>query len=379
MPGPYDVNFIERYIRSEAKKRGIDPDIAVRVARSEGLAPNTWQSNVRNRQGEREQSYGPFQLFRGGLGSEFERKTGLSLEDPRNVTQQVSFALDKAKSGGWGPWHGWKGDPRAGLSGVMPKESTSATPSQGDQKVALKFPYRLYGGATRPDAISGFNPAFATALSNMYNAAPANVQRELGLNSGFRSYATQKKLWDASDKTGHTVAAPGRSKHNTGTAADLFGFGLGRGRGGRVSQETRDWVNQNAGKFGLYFPMSYEPWHIQLQPSESVANMTSPSSAPSVTVSGATTAPVGPVSASTSPPPDLGKALGGEEKDKPLSGLLGDMMQQQSQQPAQAPQAPQFGGAGQGQPSLAEYVQQYLASRMQGGQGGQGGSGGQLV
>ena len=59
----YDVKFIERFIRQEAARRGIDPDIAGRVARSEGLKENTWQSRVRNKRGQREQSYGPYQLL----------------------------------------------------------------------------------------------------------------------------------------------------------------------------------------------------------------------------------------------------------------------------------------------------------------------------
>jgi hypothetical protein len=122
-------------------------------------------------------------------------------------------------------------------------------------------PYRLVGGATRPDALN-FNEAFGAALNNLYANAPPEVQRELGLTSGFRSNARQTELWNASDKTGHTVARPGHSKHESGSAADLAGFGVG---GGGVSAATKDWVHKNAGAYGLYFPMDYEPWHIQLQ------------------------------------------------------------------------------------------------------------------
>ncbi len=124
----------------------------------------------------------------------------------------------------------------------------------------MAFPYQLYGGATRPDALN-FNPDFSQALISLYNAAPPEVQRELGLTSGFRDTATQARLFNASDKSGHMVAAPGHSKHESGTAADLYGFGTG---GGKVSDATKAWIHQNAGAHGLYFPMSYEPWHIQL-------------------------------------------------------------------------------------------------------------------
>jgi len=125
----------------------------------------------------------------------------------------------------------------------------------------MALPYRLYGGATRPDALN-FNDAFSQALMNLYAAAPPEVQRELGLTSGYRSPEVQARLFEASDKSGKMVAAPGKSKHQHGTAADLYGFGLG-GKDS-VSETTRNWVHQNAKAHGLYFPMSYEPWHIQL-------------------------------------------------------------------------------------------------------------------
>lgn len=110
----------EAYIRAAALKRGIDPDVAVAVARSEGLNKNVigpgQQSAVVNGKGQREDSWGPFQLFMGGgLGNKFQKDTGNSPRDPSTWKQQVDFSLDEALKGGWGPWHGWKGLPRAGL------------------------------------------------------------------------------------------------------------------------------------------------------------------------------------------------------------------------------------------------------------------------
>lgn len=107
------VAQLEQYIRRAARARGIDPDIAVRVARSEGLAPGVWQSNVR-RGGRREPSYGPFQLLVGGpgtghpagMGNDFQRDTGLDPSDPSTVHAQIDYALDQASQGGWGPWYG---------------------------------------------------------------------------------------------------------------------------------------------------------------------------------------------------------------------------------------------------------------------------------
>lgn len=101
--GP-QAGAIEAYIRHAAKQRGIDPEVAVKVAKSEGgVSDPTRQSDV-VKDGVREQSYGPFQLYmNGGLGNE-AMAAGI---DPRKDWQRgIDFALDKAKEGGWGPWYG---------------------------------------------------------------------------------------------------------------------------------------------------------------------------------------------------------------------------------------------------------------------------------
>lgn len=104
---------IGAYIRDAAIKRGIDPDIALRVAKSEG-GIDSWnlQSNyVKN--GVREDSWGPFQLYKGGgLGNKFMAKTGLDPALAANGPAGVDFALDEAKKSGWGAWYG------AGKAGI---------------------------------------------------------------------------------------------------------------------------------------------------------------------------------------------------------------------------------------------------------------------
>jgi len=124
---------IESYIRHAAQKRGIDPEIAVRVAMSEGgVSDPTRQSDV-VKDGVREQSYGPFQLYmNGGLGNEFQQSTGLHPSDPGAWQKGIDFALDKAKEGGWGPWYGAAkagiGD-RDGLGGAQGAMAGSQAPS----------------------------------------------------------------------------------------------------------------------------------------------------------------------------------------------------------------------------------------------------------
>lgn len=138
------VQEMEAYIRQAAQARGIDPDIAVRVARSEGLAPKTWQSNVMLKYG-REQSYGPFQLhvapegYKPGMGNDFMKATGLNPADPSTWKQGVDFALDNAAKGGWAPWFGrknvgvgvWDGIAGAQALGVSQPQPQGAGPGRG--------------------------------------------------------------------------------------------------------------------------------------------------------------------------------------------------------------------------------------------------------
>lgn len=143
------------------------------------------------------------------------------------------------------------------------------------------------GGATRPDSFTGMNPAFASALTQMFTDAPPNIQHALRVSSGYRSFARQKELFDASDRSGHMVARPGHSQHNHGMAADLQ----------YLDPASREWAQQNAAKYGLAFPMSYEPWHIEL------AGARGQKGAPVAVASAGPTASPAPTPAGASPMP----------------------------------------------------------------------------
>jgi hypothetical protein len=98
---------IQGYIAQAAKARGIDPKIALKVAKSEGLNQYV---------GDNGSSFGPFQLHYGGmasggnavsgLGDEFTAATGKHASDPTTVRDQIDFALDHASKNGWGAFHG---------------------------------------------------------------------------------------------------------------------------------------------------------------------------------------------------------------------------------------------------------------------------------
>lgn len=102
------------------------------------------------------------------------------------------------------------------------------------------------GYAPRAD---GLSEPFGSRLDALLAAFGGRVW----INSGFRSIEEQTALWEASDKSGIMVAAPGSSFHNKGMAADL----------GFDSDQTIQEVHAVASQYGLWFPMDYENWHIE--------------------------------------------------------------------------------------------------------------------
>jgi hypothetical protein len=95
-----DPRHLIPFIRATAASMGIDPDVAVRVAQTEGLA--SFASGIRG-----ETSWGAFQLHTGGgLGDDFRKQTGLDPSDPANEMATIKFALAWAKTHGWGYFHG---------------------------------------------------------------------------------------------------------------------------------------------------------------------------------------------------------------------------------------------------------------------------------
>lgn len=138
-PGQATVSEREAYIRTAAAARQIDPNVAVQVARSEGLGARAYV-------GDRGSSFGDFQLHYGGmasggmavkgLGDDFTKKTGLDAKDPATWKEQTDFALDRARQQGWGAWHGWKGLPFAGISPGAVGAPAAAVAASGGQPSA---------------------------------------------------------------------------------------------------------------------------------------------------------------------------------------------------------------------------------------------------
>lgn len=121
--------------------------------------------------------------------------------------------------------------------------------------------YLIGGAAARPDSLTGFDPRLNERLGQLFVAAPPEVRDVLRISSGYRSPEKQAQLWqDALTKYGSPeaarkwVAPPGKSNHNHGTAADLK----------YLAPTAQQWAHANAANYGLAFPLSNEPWHIEI-------------------------------------------------------------------------------------------------------------------
>lgn len=100
----------------------------------------------------------------------------------------------------------------------------------------------------------GLDPTFSSSLMNLIAASNGRIS----IGSGYRSPEEQAALY-AQAKINHPddydnwVAAPGKSNHNSGLAADLR----------FQDDDAKAWAHANAAAFGLYFPMPWEDWHIE--------------------------------------------------------------------------------------------------------------------
>jgi hypothetical protein len=201
---------VKRYVQEAAAKRGIDPKIAQEVVRREGL--HAWQSSV-VKNGKREESWGPLQLYTGGgVGNKFQKDTGLDPRDPKNWQATVDYGLDHAVKNGWGAWYGAKAAGITGKMGIGPnaapqgitavaqnKAPAEAAPESEYPKVAQlnegRQPAHLFSGQRRmnepaPGILGLFGggqqegmPGIMSGVQNMFNDPGALAAMELIANS----------------------------------------------------------------------------------------------------------------------------------------------------------------------------------------------------
>lgn len=171
---------IEAYIRQVAPRYRVDPNVAVRVALSEGGLNDPFRQGDAMLKYGREQSYGPFQLHMqmGGLGT---RALAAGIDPRKDWQGGVDYALREASQKGWGQWYGAAkagignrtgigggpvgpapvgGAPTSALAGMMSPGPTAAPQMFGD----------LIG--QNPVATTAVGPMdFGSVAANLLNSA----------------------------------------------------------------------------------------------------------------------------------------------------------------------------------------------------------------
>lgn len=155
--------------------------------------------------------------------------------------------------------------------GSMAVQSGVEAPTYERRGLALSGGLAGTGGAAQGSAVPANGLSNATmeqAVQKLIQAAPGKVT----VTSGTRSADRQAELWaEALKKYGSEEAAddwvappPGYVREDGSVAQGSFHQ---RGLANDLSFENdavRQWVHENAARFGLHFPLGNEPWHIEL-------------------------------------------------------------------------------------------------------------------
>ncbi|MGI9148095.1 MAG: hypothetical protein ACR2IK_16335 [Chloroflexota bacterium] len=209
---PSTTNEVREFIRHAALDRGIDPDVAVRVALSEGgLTPVTWA-------GDHASSFGPYQLHYGGiapganavpgLGDAFTAETGLRANETRTWRQQVEWTLDHAVRSGWTPWHG------AAAAGINAFDGLSGTRNLAVQPAGVRrhvdVPDQFAAQLSAPEAYAACGPVAAVAVARWLGRNPTVVEaletaKRTGwtVKGGMNGISNEKRLLDAMRISAH--------------------------------------------------------------------------------------------------------------------------------------------------------------------------------
>jgi hypothetical protein len=196
-----DPRGLSGYIRETAQKYGIDPEVALRVAKSEGLA--SFKSGVIQKSGKEEPSWGAFQLYTGGgLGNKFKKETGLDPADPANEKATIDYALKTAAKVGWGPWHGAKNTGIGEFEGI----SGGAAAPKTDAAAG-------YGGVGSDAAASARAAQVDTTSPDV---TPNTLQTPTGTSTGDFIDKLKDPKTGAAAGLGEMISGLGQATANTG-------------------------------------------------------------------------------------------------------------------------------------------------------------------
>jgi hypothetical protein len=173
------------------------------------------------------------------LGGVAQEKEASLDRAPQTVTDMNRRRADRwqHRGGGGGATSGGTG---SGVGGLTRNRETLPWPAG-----------EVNPGTSSLPGTAGLDSLLVDKLSALRAALPPGM--DFSITSGYRSSAEQARLYANRGSNPFPVAPPGSSRHETGMAADLR----------FASPETRAWVSAHAAEYGLHFPNSRDPIHIE--------------------------------------------------------------------------------------------------------------------
>lgn len=242
---------VDAYVAEAAKKRGIDPDVAVRLWHAEGRSGDpaeAWRSKAILKDGERESSYSPLQLnVKGGVGEQMIKDTGVDPSKVSNWKPSVDYGLDWGKKHGWNDWMGAKAAgiaPREGLPDVeggiaaASDQNPTADGGPGIPAGGLVVPGErpkfslssLFASDKNPNIIEGvmghrMSPEARNAVMAASFAMLAGRSPFMGVNIGEAGKAGMQTYYNAL-KQKADVGKIGAETGKTGVEAEVLDLGM---------------------------------------------------------------------------------------------------------------------------------------------------------
>jgi len=261
---------VEAFIRAFAPTVGIDPDVAVAVARSEGGLQNPFRrgegpapKSQAPGLGATENSFGPFQLYISGNNAGLGDRAVAAGVDPREDWKSgIQYALTEASNRGWGQWYGaansgidrWQGITKS----QQPRQFTLQTSDYGTldplgtmvnrSEASINQPPQSISGIGSPGTYEGIKP---------FTASPGGPVEAAGGGAG-----SDTPYSAPAASTGTQVAAAGKpgnplSKLVSGLG-QAFGTGSDGGDGGTGVRPTPAAARVDAPEVAPFNPMQAE-------------------------------------------------------------------------------------------------------------------------
>ena len=171
-----EINDIASYIWRRSKDYNVNPAMALGIAKSEGLNPNTIGSPSFGNRDNKGFSYGPFQLYSGstdptkvvpgGMAHEFQQKYG-AIPSAENWQQQVDFSLDRMANKGTSDWYAVRD--RGGIGNIT--------------KIGEKYAGELGLSGDQAAAPAGYTAPWSNAASTIGNLDQKYLNGGLGFIS----------------------------------------------------------------------------------------------------------------------------------------------------------------------------------------------------